>query len=95
MARFPTSIDCLWVRLKGARKLGFVVYIARTMWLFLNLNLDGVTFSVVDSIMHTVPFNPSNMITSLIPNFKQLQEAAVVLKESFSTEVATETFYFP
>lgn len=52
-------------------------------------------YCVIDSIMHTVPFNPSNMITSLIPNFKQLQEAAMVLKESFSTEVATDTFYFP
>lgn len=83
------------MRLKGARKLGFAVYVAGTMWLFLTLNLDGVTFSVIDSIMNTVPFNPSNMITSLIPNFKQLQEAAVILKESFLAGVATETFYFP
>lgn len=46
MARFPTSTDCLCVRLKEARKLGFVVYIAGTMCLFLNLNLAGVTFTV-------------------------------------------------
>lgn len=31
MARFPTSTDCLCVRLREARKLGFVVYIAGTM----------------------------------------------------------------
>jgi len=49
----------------------------------------------IASIMHTVCFNPSNMITSLIPNFKQLQEAAMVLKESSSTEVDTDTFSFP
>lgn len=47
MARLPTSTDCLCVRLKGARKLGFVVYIAGTMWLFLNLNLVGVTFTML------------------------------------------------
>lgn len=46
MAIFPISIDCLWVRLKGARKLGFVAYIAGTMQLFLNLSLAGVTFTV-------------------------------------------------
>lgn len=50
-------------------------------------------YCVIHSVMHTVPFHPSNMITSLIPNFKQLQEAIMVLKESFSTEIATDILF--
>lgn len=52
-------------------------------------------YCVIDSIMHTVPFNSSNMISSVIPKFKWLQEVAMVLKQSFSTDIATDKFYFP
>lgn len=52
-------------------------------------------YCVIDSVIHTVPFNSSNMITSVIPKFKHLQEAAMVLKQSFSTDMATDKFNFP
>lgn len=52
-------------------------------------------YCVIDSIMHTVPFNSSNMISSVIPKFKWLQEAAMVLKHSFSTNIAIDKFIFP
>jgi len=48
-----------------------------------------------DSIMHTVLFNPSNVIASLIPNFKQFQEATMALKGSCSAEIAADIFSFP
>lgn len=52
-------------------------------------------YRAVDSILHTVPFNSSNMISSVIPKFKWLQEAAMVLKHIFSTDTAADKFYFP
>lgn len=100
MARFPTSTDCLCVWLKEARKLGFVVHIAGTMRFileFISKPKSGWShlYCVTDSIMHTVPFNSSNMISSVILKFKRLQEAEMVLKQSFSTDIATDKFYFP